>query len=135
MMIRRIQQVLRLSATIFTVCVVLQLVTGHQVNNEMLLGLLICSVGASLVRFLLFRKFLSEAPVAKQLLYMLVVWLLVVAFNFLFQWGMSVSAIFGNAGLVLITYVCVRFISYRHDKTEVREMNKLLEQLRKKDTP
>ena len=135
MMIRRIQQVLRLSATIFTVCVVLQLVTGHQLNNEMLLGLLICSVGASLVRFLLFREFLAEATVAKQLLYMLVVWLMVVAFNFLFQWGMSVGGIFGNAGLVLITYVCVRFISYRHDKTEVREMNRLLEQLRRKDTP
>lgn len=135
MMIRLLQRVLRLTAVIFTVCVILQLVTGHQLNNHLVIGLLICSLGASLIRFVFFKDSLAYSSLYNQLLYILVVGLLVIAFNYGLNWEMSAAELAGNLLLVLATYVIVRALSYQRDRIEVKKMNEQLAERRKKHAP
>lgn len=131
MMADYLKRTLRLTAMIFTVIVLLQMVTLHDLDNKMLYELLALSFTASLVKFVFFRDVLFQFAIGQQIAYLITVWVLVIASNWLFQWQMSVASIFSSLLMVVAGYFCVRLTSYQLDKADVKKMNELLDNHRK----
>lgn len=85
----------------------------------------------SLIKFIINKFIISEDSVFNPLFFIIVIWLMVIASNYLFNWNMSLSSIFLAFIEVILIYLCVRIINYQHDKKEVKKMNEILHRNRK----
>lgn len=77
------------------------------------------------------KYIISEDSIFNPLSYIIIIWLLVIASNYLFNWNMSLSSMFSTFIEVILIYLCVRLINYQHEKIEVKKMNEILDRHRK----
>jgi len=123
--------ILQLTSIVFTVVIVFQLATGQQLNNVRLYELLALSLVLSLIKFIINEYIISKDSVFNPLSYIVIIWLMVIASNYLFSWNMSLSSIFSTFIEVILIYLCVRIINYQYEKIEVNKMNEILDRNRK----
>ena len=123
--------ILQLTSIVFTVVIVFQLATGQQLNNVRLYELLALSLVLSLIKFIINEYIISKDSVFNPLSYIVIIWLMVIASNYLFNWNMSLSSIFSTFIEVILIYLCVRIINYQYEKIEVNKMNEILDRNRK----
>lgn len=131
MISKYLKQILKLTSVVFTVIILFQLVTEQSLNNTKLYELLALSLVLSLIKVIINKYIISEDSVFNPLSYIIVIWLMVIASNYLFSWNMSLSSIFSTFIEVILIYLCVRIINYQHEKIEVKEMNEILDRNRK----
>ena len=131
MILKYSKTILQLTSIVFTVVIVFQLVTGQQLNNVRLYELLALSLVLSLIKFIINEYIISKDSVFNPLSYIVIIWLMVIASNYLFNWNMSLSSIFSTFIEVILIYLCVRIINYQYEKIEVNKMNEILDRNRK----
>lgn len=128
-----IKKVFQLMSMIFTIIVLLQLIMQHTLNNQILLGMMGVSFVASLLKVIFFKGILFEFSISRQMAYLLLVWGLVLTFNFAFNWYMTILDMMLNLIMVFVIYLCLRLISYHFVKEDAKEMNQLLAEKRKSE--
>jgi hypothetical protein len=131
MILKYSKTVLQLTSIVFTVVIVFQLVTGQQLNNVRLYELLALSLVLSLIKLIINKYIISKDSVFNPLSYIVVIWLMVIASNYLFNWNMSLSSILSTFIEVILIYLCVRIINYQYEKIEVNKMNEILDRNRR----
>jgi len=131
MIFKYLKQILKLTSVVFTVIILFQLVTEQHLDNTKLYELLALSLVLSLIKVIINKYIISEDSVFNPLSYIIVIWLMVIASNYLFSWNMSLSSIFSTFIEVILIYLCVRIINYQHEKIEVKKMNEILDRNRK----
>ena len=131
MILKYSKTILQLTSIVFTVVIVFQLVTGQQLNNARLYELLALSLVLSLIKFIINKYIISKDSIFNPLSYIVIIWLMVIASNYLFNWNMSLSSIFSTLIEVILIYICVRIINYQYEKIEVNKMNEILDRNRK----
>ena len=131
MILKYSKTILQLTSIVFTVVIVFQLATGQQLNNIRLYELLALSLVLSLIKFIINKYIISKDSVFNPLSYIVIIWLMVIASNYLFNWNMSLSSIFLTLIEVILIYLCVRIINYQYEKIEVNKMNEILDRNRK----
>lgn len=129
-----LRKTLRLTAIIFMVLVLLQMLVGHELNNGSLLEVLAISFGASLLKVLFFPGVVFGLSLLNQFLYFVVVGLLLLGGNLLFEWNLSPTAQLINILSIFPVYLCVRFVSYQQEKVVVKEMNERLQESRQRNS-
>jgi|GEM_PF-1991103 len=125
------KKVLQLTSVVFTVIVLFQLVTEQHLNNTRLYELLALSLVLSLVKVIINKYIISVDSIFNPLLYIIIIWLMVLASNYLFKWNMSLLSIFSTFAEVILIYICVRLINFQYEKIEVKKMNEILDRNRK----
>ena len=131
MIFKYLKQILKLTSVVFTVIILFQLVTEQHLDNTKLYELLALSLVLSLIKVIINKYIISEDSVFNPLSYIIVIWLMVIASNYIFSWNMSLSSIFSTFIEVILIYLCVRIINYQHEKIEVKKMNEILDRNRK----
>ena len=131
MILKYSKTILQLTSIVFTVVIVFQLATGQQLNNIRLYELLALSLVLSLIKFIINKYIISKDSAFNPLSYIVVIWLMVIGSNYLFNWNMSLSSIFSTFIEVILIYLCVRIINYQYEKIEVNKMNEILDRNRK----
>ena len=131
MIFKYLKQILKLTSVVFTVIILFQLVTEQHLDNTKLYELLDLSLALSLIKVIINKYIISEDSVFNPLSYIIVIWLMVIASNYLFSWNMSLSSIFSTFIEVILIYLCVRIINYQYEKIEVNKMNEILDRNRK----
>ena len=131
MIFKYLKQILKLTSVVFTVIILFQLVTEQHLNNTKLYELLALSLVLSLIKVIINKYIINEDSVFNPLSYIIVIWLMVIASNYLFSWNMSLSSIFSTFIEVILIYLCVRIINYQHEKIEETKMNEILYRNRK----
>ena len=130
MMQRKIKKIFQLTAMVFTVIIMMQLLLGNDLNNVIVCEYMVSSLLAAMLKHTFFTGLTFDSSVWKQLLYLFMVWLIVIACNFLFHWGMSSTSIYTSPVLVSIIYLVLRLFNYQLEKIEVKKMNELLKRKR-----
>ena len=131
MIIKYLKPILKLASVIFTIIVLFQLITKQELNNSKLHELLALSLVLSSIKFIINKYIISEDSIFNPVSYIIIIWLLVISSNYLFNWNMSLSSMFSSFIQVILIYICVRLINYQHEKTEVKKMNEILDRNRK----
>jgi len=126
-----LKQILKLTSVVFTVIILFQLVTKQHLDNTKLYELLALSLVLSLIKMIINKYIISEDSIFNSFLYIIIIWLMVIASNYLFNWDMSLSSIFSTFIEVILIYLCVRLINYQYEKIEVKKMNEILDRNRK----
>jgi hypothetical protein len=126
----KVKKIFQLTAMVFTIIIMIQLLLGNALNNVIIYEYLACSLMAAMLKHIFFRGLIFESSVWRQLLYLFMVWLIVIACNFLFHWGMSRTSIYTSPALVTIIYLVLRLFNYELEKIEVKKMNELLKRKR-----
>ncbi|EKQ56097.1 MULTISPECIES: DUF3021 family protein [unclassified Clostridium] len=133
MIIKYLKPILKLTSIVFTVIILFQLITKQELNNSILYELLGLSLVLSLIKSIINKYIISEDSIFNSLSYIIIIWLMVIGSNYLFNWNMSLSAMFSSFIEVILIYICVRLINYQHEKTEVKKMNEILDRNRKNE--
>ena len=133
MIIKYLKPILKLTSIIFTIIILFQLITKQELNNNILCELLALSLLLSLIKLIINKYIISEDSIFNPISYIIIVWLLVISSNYLFNWSMSLSSVFSSFIQVILIYICVRFINYQHEKKEVKKMNDILDRNRKNE--
>lgn len=133
MIIKYLKPILKLASVIFTIIVLFQLITKQELNNSILYELLGLSLVLSLIKLIINKYIISEDSIFNTVSYIIIIWLMVIASNYLFNWNMSLSSMFSSFIEVILIYICVRLINYQHEKTEVKKMNEILDKNRKNE--
>lgn len=133
MIIKYLKPILKLASVIFTIIVLFQLITKQELNNSILYELLGLSLVLSLIKLIINNYIISEDSIFNTVSYIIIIWLMVIASNYLFNWNMSLSSMFSSFIEVILIYICVRLINYQHEKTEVKKMNEILDKNRKNE--
>jgi len=128
-----IKKVFQLMSMIFTIIVLLQLIMQHTLNNQILLGMMGVSFAASILKVIFFKGILFEFSIGRQMAYLLLVWGLVLVFNFTFNWHMTIMDMLVNLIMVFVIYLCLRLISYHFLKEDAKKLNQLLAEKRKSE--
>lgn len=128
-----IKKVFQLTSMVFTIIVLLQMIMQHTLDSKMLYGMLGVSFAASLLKVILFKGILFEFSIGRQVAYLLIVWGLVLIFNFTFNWHMTIIDMLVNLIFVTVTYLCLRLISYHFVREDAKKMNQRLEDKRKSE--
>lgn len=131
MIIKYLKPTLKLTSVIFTIIVLFQLITKQELNNSILYELLGLSLVLSLIKLIINKYIISEDSIFNTVSYIIIIWLMVISSNYLFNWNMSLSSMFSSFIEVILIYICVRLINYQHEKTEVKKMNEILDKNRK----
>jgi uncharacterized membrane protein len=126
----KVKKIFQLTAMVFTIIIMIQLLLGNELDNVIIYEYLACSLMAAMLKHTFFRGLIFESSVWKQLLYLFMVWLIVIACNFLFHWDMSRTSIYTSPALVAIIYLVLRLFNYQLEKIEVKKMNELLKRKR-----
>jgi hypothetical protein len=126
----KIKKIFQLTAMVFTVIVLMQLLLGNELNNVILCEYMVSSLLAAMLKHIFFKGLMFDSSVWRQLLYLFMVWLIVIACNFLFHWDMSRTSIYTSPFLVTIIYLVLRLFNYQLEKIEVKKMNELLKRKR-----
>lgn len=125
------KKILKLTSVVFTMVVLFQLITGQHLNNNILYDLFALSLILTLIKVLINKYIIPEDSIFNSLFYIIIIWLMVIASNYIFNWNMSISSIFLTFIEIPLIYLCVRIINYQHDKKEVKKMNEILDRNRK----
>ncbi len=133
MIIKYLKPILKLTSVIFTIIVLFQLITKQELNNSILYELLGLSLVLSLIKLIINKYIISEDSIFNTVSYIIIIWLMVISSNYLFNWNMSLSSMFSSFIEVILIYICVRLINYQHEKTEVKKMNEILDKNRKNE--
>lgn len=133
MIIKYLKPILKLASVIFTIIVLFQLITKQELNNSILYELLGLSLVLSLIKLIINKYIISEDSIFNPVSYIIIIWLMVISSNYLFNWNMSLSSMFSSFIEVILIYICVRLINYQHEKTEVKKMNEILDKNRKNE--
>ena len=126
-----LKQIFKLTSVVFTVIILFQLVTKQHLDNTKLYELLALSLVLSLIKMIINKYIISEDSIFNPLFYIIIIWLMVIASNYLFNWDMSLSSILSTFIEVILIYLCVRLINYQYEKIEVKKMNEILDRNRK----
>lgn len=133
MIFNYLQKILKLTSVVFTVITLFQLVTGTNLDNSILSEFLGLSFVLSLVKLIINKYVIPEDSVFNPLSYIIIVWLMVLSSNYLFNWNISLLSILSTLIEVILIYICVRLINYRYEKIEVQKMNDILDKNRKNE--
>lgn len=125
------RKVLQLTSVVFTVIIIFQLLTEQHLDNTRIYELLALSLILSLVKIIINKYVISIDSIFNPLVYIIIVWLMVLASNYLFKWNMSLMSIFITLAEVILIYLCVRLINFQYEKIEVKKMNEILDKNRK----
>lgn len=125
------KRILKLTSVVFTVIVLFQLISGQNLNNQILYDLLSLSLILTLIKVLINKYIISRDSIFNSLLFILIAWAMIIGSNFIFSWNMSMNTIFLTSIQTVIIYILVRIINYQHDKVEVKKMNEILDRNRK----
>lgn len=126
----KIKKIFQLTAMVFTVIVMMQLLLGNELNNVILCEYIVSALLAAMLKHIFFTGLMFDSSVWRQLLYLFMVWLIVITCNFLFHWDMSRTSIYTSPFLVTIIYLVLRLFNYQLEKIEVKKMNELLKRKR-----
>lgn len=127
MIVQKINKITQLTAMIFTGVVLIELITGKQLNNQFLYEILLSAFGAAVIKHSFFQGVLFDSSFLKQAVYLIAVWVYCVLCNYLFNWGLTIEGIASILAMVIILYIVIRLLSYQFDKAEVKKMNEMLE--------
>lgn len=133
MTIKYLKPILKLTSIVFTLIILFGLITKQELNNSKLYELLALSFILSLIKFIINKYIISQDSIFNPLSFIIIIWLMVIASNYLFNWNMSLPSMFSSFVEVILIYICVRFINYQHEKTEVKKMNEILDRNRKNE--
>lgn len=131
MIFEYLKRILKLTSVVFTVVVLFQLVTGQHLDNNILYELFALSLILTLIKIPINKYIISQDSIFNSLFYIIIIWFMVIASNYIFSWNMSISLIFLTFIEIPLIYLCVRIINYHHDKKEVKKMNEILDRNRK----
>lgn len=131
MIFEYLKKILKLTSVVFTVVVLFQLVTGQHLDNNILYELFALSLILTLIKIPINKYIISQDSIFNSLFYIIIIWFMVIASNYIFSWNMSISLIFLTFIEIPLIYLCVRIINYHHDKKEVKKMNEILDRNRK----
>ncbi len=125
------KKILKLTSIVFTVIVSFQLISGQNLNNQILHDLLGLSLILTLIKVLINKYVIPRDSIFNSLLFILIAWAMVIGSNYVFSWNMSINTIFLTSIQIVVIYILVRIINYQHDKIEVKKMNEILDRNRK----
>ncbi len=125
------KKILKLTSIVFTVIVLFQLISGQNLNNQILHDLLGLSLILTLIKVLINKYIIPRDSIFNSLLFILIAWAMVIGSNYVFSWNMSINTIFLTSIQIVVIYILVRIINYQHDKIEVKKMNEILDRNRK----
>ena len=131
MIFEYLKKILKLTSVVFTIVVLFQLLTGQHLDNNILYELFALSLILTLIKVLINKYIISQDSIFNSLFYIIIIWFMVIASNYIFKWNMSISSIFLTFIEIPLIYLCVRIINYHHDKKEVKKMNEILDRNRK----
>ncbi|EHI98965.1 hypothetical protein CDLVIII_2306 [Clostridium sp. DL-VIII] len=126
-----LKKILKLTSIVFTVIVLFQLISGQNLNNQILHDLLCLSLILTLIKVLINKYIIPRDSIFNSLLFILIAWAMVIGSNYVFSWNMSINTIFLTSIQIVVIYILVRIINYQHDKIEVKKMNEILDRNRK----
>lgn len=125
------KRILKLTSVVFTVIVLFQLISGQNLNNQIVYSLLSLSLILTLIKVLINKYIIPRDSIFNSLLFILIAWAMVISSNYIFSWNMSMNTIFLTSIQTVVIYILVRIINYQHDKVEVKKMNEILDRNRK----
>lgn len=131
MTFKYLKEILKLTSVVFTVITLFQLITKQSLDNEKLCELLSLSLSLSLIKIVINKYIISKDSIFNPLLYIVIIWLMIAASNYLFSWNMSLSLMLSTFIEVIFIYICVRLINYQYEKIDVKKMNEILDRNRK----
>ncbi|MFW2501642.1 MULTISPECIES: hypothetical protein [Clostridium] len=131
MSFKYLREIFKLTSVVFTVITLFQLITKQSLDNEKICELLALSLSLSLIKIVINKYIISKDSIFNPLLYIVIIWLMIVASNYLFNWNMSLSLMFSTFIEVILIYICVRLINYQYEKIDVKKMNEILDRNRK----
>ncbi|NRT86417.1 hypothetical protein [Clostridium beijerinckii] len=131
MTFKYLKEILKLTSVVFTVITLFQLITKQSLDNEKLCELLALSLSLSLIKMVINKYIISKDSIFNPLLYIIIIWLMIAASNYLFNWNMSLSLMLSTFIKVILIYICVRLINYQYEKIDVKKMNEILDRNRK----
>ena len=131
MIFEYLKKILKLTSVVFTIVVLFQLVIGQHLDNNILYELFALSLILTLIKVLINKYIISQDSIFNSLFYIIIIWFMVIASNYIFKWDMSISSIFLTFIEIPLIYLCVRIINYHHDKKDVKKMNEILDRNRK----
>ncbi|MFT8352630.1 hypothetical protein [Clostridium saccharoperbutylacetonicum] len=126
-----LKRILKLTSIVFTVVVLFQLISGQNLNNQILYHLLGLSLILTLMKILINKYIIPRDSIFNSLLFILIAWAMIIASNYIFSWNMSINTMFLTSIQTVIIYILVKIINYQHDKIEVKKMNEILDRNRK----
>lgn len=125
-MMVKLQRLLKGTIIIFGITTLIQMIIGTGLNNKGLYDLLALSFAISLVKSVLFQDIVFSYSIPRQIGFLLLVWGMVIVANYLFSWNYHVSNLILLLGIVLLSYLGIRLITYYQVKDEAKEMNRFL---------
>ncbi|AJH00497.1 MULTISPECIES: hypothetical protein [Clostridium] len=131
MSFKYLKEILKLTSVVFTVITLFQLITKQSLDNEKICELLVLSLSLSLIKIVINKYIISKDSIFNPLLYIVIIWLMIAASNYLFNWNMSLSLMLSTFIEVIFIYICVRLINYQYEKIDVKKMNEILDRNRK----
>lgn len=131
MTFKYLKEILKLTSVVFTVITLFQLITKQSLDNEKICELLVLSLSLSLIKIVINKYIISKDSIFNPLLYIVIIWLMIAASNYLFNWNMSLSLMLSTFIEVIFIYICVRLINYQYEKIDVKKMNEILDRNRK----
>ncbi|NMF07923.1 hypothetical protein ACUH7Y_18105 [Clostridium beijerinckii] len=131
MTFKYLKEILKLTSVVFTVITLFQLITKQSLDNEKLCELLALSLSLSLIKMVINKYIISKDSIFNPLLYIIIIWLMIAASNYLFNWNMSLLLMLSTFIEVIFIYICVRLINYQYEKIDVKKMNEILDRNRK----
>ncbi|WP_026884997.1 hypothetical protein [Clostridium beijerinckii] len=131
MTFKYLKKILKLTSVVFTVITIFQLITKQSLDNEKICELLDLSLFFSLIKIVINKYIISKDSIFNPLLYIVIIWLMIAASNYLFNWNMSLSLMLSTFIEVILIYICVRLINYQYEKIDVKKMNEILDRNRK----
>ncbi|MBN7577302.1 hypothetical protein [Clostridium beijerinckii] len=131
MTFKYLKEILKLTSVVFTVITLFQLITKQSLDNKKLCELLALSLSLSLIKMVINKYIISKDSIFNPLLYIIIIWLMIAASNYLFNWNMSLLLMLSTFIEVIFIYICVRLINYQYEKIDVKKMNEILDRNRK----
>lgn len=126
-----LKKIMKLTCVVFTVVVLFQLISGQNLNNNILYDLLGLSLILTLIKVLINKYLIPRDSIFNSIFFIFIAWVMVIGSNYIFSWNMSISTIFLTSIQIVVIYVLVKIINYQHDKIEVKKMNEILDRNRK----
>lgn len=125
-MIINLQKLFRRTIIIFGITTIIQLILRTELSNTDLYELLILAFAISFVRTILFKETSFAYSIPHQIGFLILVWLMVIGANYLFTWNYHMKNWVILLGIVLVSYLAIRLITYNQIKDEAHEMNRFL---------
>lgn len=130
----KLQRILKRTVIIFGITTLLQMIIGTKLDNKALLQLLELAFAISMVQFFLFKEIVFSYSILHQLAFILLVWGMVIAANYIYGWNYDLKDLFFLIGIVLASYFGIRLITYYQVKDEANKMNQFLKKRNREET-